>query len=106
MGKDLEEVIRCPAFLTLSLFGRIGPRWAFHQPYCSDQAFNLTSQLAPCEERFLGSLLSQAMAAACATRGITRQQLFDEFKAQWQEGTGRKRVRDACLAAAHRTTSG
>lgn len=80
-----SQLLECLPFCTYSLSETIGPRSAFHSLYCQDQPFNLNTRLKCNDGRFLRQLPSPSLDAVCASRGITRQQLYAEFKASRQQ---------------------
>lgn len=87
MHKSILE-LNCSAFLTYSLFNRIGPRWVFHTIHCSDQPFNLSSKLCPADETYVQACKISPISpldAECHSRGMTRLQLYQEIKVQWQQ---------------------
>lgn len=90
MGKEISELVRCPGYLSCSLFKRVGPRWAFHSLHCPGQRFTLSTQLAPKVEGWLHQMSSSSMDAECIARGMTRAQLYQEHTLQWQRGEGQK----------------
>ncbi|MEW5305600.1 MAG: hypothetical protein WDW36_008132 [Sanguina aurantia] len=90
MGRGASELTTCSKFLTYSLFGRIGPRWAFVDRYCSASRWPLSTLLAPREGGFVARLKSPSLDEECASRGLTRAQRYQEFVAEWQLGEGRE----------------
>lgn len=89
MMKDVVEMERGATFLTYSLLERTGPRWAFHSKHCSHQSFCLSTRLNPIDEDFVQQLPSSSLDAECASRRMTRMQLFEECKTSWQQGEGK-----------------
>lgn len=90
MGRTIEELVTCSVFLTYSLINRIGPRWAFHSLYCKGQSFVLGSRLPVKDKHFADSLSSQTLDTECVSRGYDRLRLYNEFRAEWQQGEGIK----------------
>lgn len=88
--QPVQEMLKFPAFLTLSLANRIGPRWAFHSLYSPDQPFNLNTRLSPTDINFTHRLQSPSLDAECVLTGMGRLQIFERFAAQWQEREGRE----------------
>lgn len=90
MGKQITEVMACPAFFTYSLFNRIGPRWAFHCIHAKGRIFKLSTGLTCNDEDFLGRRNSASNLAECKARGVTILQLYHEFIVEWQQGEGKQ----------------
>lgn len=90
MGQCFQNVLVCPAFLTYSLFDRIGPRWAFHLRYCKDKPFVLNSRLNPTDKKFADGFVSSSLDSASASRGMTRMQLYEEVRVEWKQGPGKE----------------
>lgn len=91
MRKEVTELLSCPTFLTYSLVQRIGPRWSFHSRYCNQgKQFNLSTQLIPSDQHFAEKYVSSSLDAECASRSISRIQLYEEHRTQWQQGLGRE----------------
>lgn len=90
MNKSIQELLSCTPFLRYSLFNNIGPRWAFHSLYSQDQPFTLSSKLNCGEARYSRQLVSSTLDEDCISRGLTRLQVYQEFKAHWQLEEGKK----------------
>lgn len=90
MGKQVTEILNFPAYLTYSLFSRIGPRWAFHSVHLQGKNFNLSMNLTPSDEQFATGMKSCHLDTECSSCGMTRLQLYQRFISQWQLGEGIK----------------
>lgn len=90
MHMQVEELAAFPAFLTYSLMKRIGPRWGFHSLHCKGQSFSLAYRLSLKDRQYAESLTSQSLDAQCKARCLTRLQLYEEFRSQWQQGEERR----------------
>lgn len=89
MGRDIWELNRCSAYLTYSLFDRIGPRLAFLALY-SDDKRPLTSILNRKTREWVETLKSPSLDKECLTRHMNHMQLFGEFEAAWKLGEGQQ----------------
>lgn len=85
-----KEWLECWTFFTYSLVRTIGPRSAFHSLHCNGQPFNLSTRLRCKDMTFVNRLPSAGLDAECASRGMTRPQLYAKFKTSWQQGEGKK----------------
>lgn len=83
-----QELQACMPCVTYSLFHRIGPRWAFHTLHCKDQPFTLSYRLDTADADFVHELGSSSFEAECATRNLTRIDVYEDFRARWQQGEG------------------
>lgn len=102
MGQPPSALLTCPTFLTLSLYKRIGPRWAFWSRHCGGKPFVLSSRLLQKEGVFLQRLSSQSLDEECATRKMSREQLFNKEMGRWQQEEGRVYKEMDEKAEAHR----
>lgn len=90
MGISVIALVKDPNYLTRSLTGCIGPRWAFRLLYCGDNTFGHTSKLSRSPQQFVDRLNSSTLDAECLQRGVTRLQLFQEFVLNWPQEEGRE----------------
>lgn len=88
MKKQVQELVWCPVFLCVSLLERTGPRWSFHSVYCDGQPFKLGTNLVPTDANFVARLRSPSLDAVCRAGGISRLQVYHDFKQRWQQREG------------------
>lgn len=89
MGRSILELETCAAYLTLSLVDRIGPRWAFLKLHCPDQLQNnLSGIYRETDVQFTKVLVSASLERKCLSSGLTRVEVYHEFRAGWQRGEG------------------